>query len=204
MSSQEPSGELTATPLFPTWLFCKDPPELYSFNDTIERFAQKVRKIDPIGRKISNSKGWQSRDDLHLNPTMSPLIDLIIQTMKEIQVFLSVADHLDFKVGSCWINVNENGAKNSPHIHGNSHFSGVYYVKVSEGSGDIEFKDPNSISRQIYNFAYQNENLRNCHEVRYSAAVGRLLIFPSYLTHEVHETHGEGKRISASFNIVAT
>ena len=45
-----------------------------------------------------------------------------------------------------WANINPPGGYNRPHIHPNSHFSGVYYIKATKDSGDIVFNDPRSTS----------------------------------------------------------
>ena len=49
-------------------------------------------------------------------------------------------------IGNMWANINPPGGYNRPHIHPNSHFSGVYYIKATKDSGEIVFNDPRSTS----------------------------------------------------------
>ena len=42
-------------------------------------------------------------------------------------------------MGNMWANINPPGGYNMPHIHPNSHFSGVYYIKAPKDSGNISF-----------------------------------------------------------------
>ena len=41
---------------------------------------------------------------------------------------------------------------NRPHIHPNSHFSGVYYIKAPKNSGQIVFNEPRSVA---YGYAFK-------------------------------------------------
>src|SRR4029078_4905954 len=144
---QNEISRVTFVPLFPTWLFSRDYPHPESFNDELRQLAKTIRAKDPIGRIVSNRGGWQS-NDLRTNPKVEPLIKFIHDTMQLIKKFLCVKEELDFSVKYCWMNINGFGSRNEVHIHGNAHFSGVYYVDVPEGSGEIEFKDPNSHLRE--------------------------------------------------------
>lgn len=188
-------------PLFPTWLFCLDHPNPEPLNDALRQLASAMRSADPGGKTVSNRGGWQS-DDCHKREQVAPLIEFIHDTMQHIKKFLSASEKLPFHVDTCWFNINGLGARNTVHIHGNSYFSGVYYIDVPEGSGDIEFKDPNSYLRAAHSFEYERSDVKNSLQLTYSPVSGRLLIFPSYLPHEVLENHSQSERISVSFNVV--
>lgn len=77
--------------------------------------------------------------------------------------------------------------------------SGVYYHKVAEDGGIIEFKD----SSQIQNTATFPSNCNNMNyfsTVRYTPEVGKLILFPSYLQHCVEYVKSDTDRISLAFN----
>ena len=40
-------------------------------------------------------------------------------------------------MGNMWANINPPGGYNRPHVHPNSHFSGVYYIKAPKNSGKL-------------------------------------------------------------------
>ena len=41
-----------------------------------------------------------------------------------------------------WVNINGNKDFNMPHVHLNSHFSGVFYSKLPKNSGKLVFQNP--------------------------------------------------------------
>ena len=45
-------------------------------------------------------------------------------------------------LGNMWANINYPGSYNKQHIHPNSQWSGVYYVKVPKNSGSLFLEDP--------------------------------------------------------------
>jgi uncharacterized protein (TIGR02466 family) len=96
-----------------------------------------------------------------------------------------------------WINVSSKHGYQNYHYHNDSTISGVYYYRTSGGDGAIKFK-PESI-------AYQDSKLISLLNVSktitYQPAVGKLLLFPSFLQHAVLMNTTEQDRISISFNI---
>ena len=52
-------------------------------------------------------------------------------------------------IGNMWANINPPGALNRPHLHPNSHFSGVYYIKAPKNSGQIVFNEPRSGAHMV-------------------------------------------------------
>ena len=70
--------------------------------------------------------------------------------MAEIRTYLSIVDEMRFRVSGCWLNINGKGSYNAPHIHGNSFFSGVYYVRTPPGCGLIEFREPSRIRENLH------------------------------------------------------
>ena len=111
-------------------------------------------------------------------------------------------------ISNMWANVSPRYAFNRVHTHPGSAWSGVYYVHAPEHSGKIYFQDPRP-QAQVYNVRYKTDAPRKREvwsEVFYEPIVGRLILFPAWLQHEVQpnlsELEGEaGERISISFNI---
>lgn len=83
------------------------------------------------------------------------------------------------------------------HSHPNCHLSGVYYLNIPEGSGDFCFIDPKpsfnvlDLSGGTYMGRY-----------RIKPSNGLMILFPSWLEHEVEHSSCKDARISAPFNIV--
>tara|TARA_B100000530_G_scaffold247610_1_gene162463 strand:- start:1090 stop:1650 length:561 start_codon:yes stop_codon:yes gene_type:complete len=104
-----------------------------------------------------------------------------------------------------WVNINPKGSRNYRHHHFSPIepllFSGVYYVKVPENSGDIMFHDPRgSLIPSCLDMQYLYGN-SSPHVVRITPKAGECYYFPAWLEHDVNENESEEDRISISFNI---
>ncbi len=119
--------------MFPTFLFVHDHADSARMNERLIEFSYAARAADPTGRVISSRGGWQSHPDMRLRSEFQPLIRFIDETISRMKVYLDVVDRFDLRVSDMWININGKGNYNTPHIHGNAFFSGVYYVKTHDG-----------------------------------------------------------------------
>jgi len=97
------------------------------------------------------------------------------------------------KLDSLWANLLKSGGHHSGHIHPHSIVSGTFYVEVPRGSGDIRFEDP----RLPLMMAAPP---RADTFVSVQPRPGLLLMWESWLRHEVLAGAGRGERLSISFN----
>jgi uncharacterized protein (TIGR02466 family) len=97
------------------------------------------------------------------------------------------------KLDSLWANLLKDGAQHSGHIHPHSILSGTLYVEVAAGSGSIRFEDP----RLPLMMAAPT---RPDSFVSVEPRPGLLLVWESWLRHEVLPGRGRGERLSISFN----
>ncbi len=106
------------------------------------------------------------------------------------------------RVDSLWVNVMAEGGSHTSHIHPNSVISGTYYVAVPQGAGPIVYEDP----RLAFMMAAPPRLPRLPQDVRshvsFQPETGTLLLWESWLRHEVPLNRAEGNRISVSFNYV--
>jgi len=104
------------------------------------------------------------------------------------------------KLDSLWVNLLKGGGQHSGHIHPHSVLSGTFYVEVPPGSGAIRFEDP----RLGLMMAAPTRRDDAPEELRPFVAVpprsGLLLMWESWLRHEVLAGSGKGERLSISFN----
>jgi uncharacterized protein (TIGR02466 family) len=101
-----------------------------------------------------------------------------------------------------WVNVLPEGGSHSSHLHTNAVLSGTYYVTAPEGAGPIVFEDPRhslmmaapprkaSAPRPLQTY------------VSADPVPGTLILWESWLRHEVPLNRAHGSRISVSFNMV--
>ena len=183
---------------FPTIIYAKD---LQLDNRLFEREVIEWSKKDK-GVKRTNMIGWHSTTDMHKIPVFKPLVDELFKMQIEMyrEEFLS----REPIIGNMWANINPPGGYNRPHIHPNSHFSGVYYIKAPQNSGEIVFNDPRSGAHMI-----MPERVKDIkppshlwREVRVNPLEGRMLMFPSWLWHCVEPNESNDIRISVSFNFI--
>jgi uncharacterized protein (TIGR02466 family) len=97
------------------------------------------------------------------------------------------------KLDSLWVNLLKSGGQHSGHIHPHSIISGTLYIEVPPGSGAIRFEDPRlplmmAAPRRPDTF------------VTVEPKPGLLLMWESWLRHEVLPGTSKAERLSISFN----
>lgn len=157
-----------------------------------------MRRQNYPSRVISNAGGWQSQTILfneHLE--FDPLYQLLLLKIDELQE--KVGGGVKFGLDNAWVNINEKGDCNRKHIHGQTVFSGVFYVQVDELTGKINFYNDYS-PIQHYPIKFDKSNIFHS-VVEYVPQNGMLIIFPAWLPHDVSPSQSEQSRISVAFNI---
>ncbi|MDQ3477557.1 MAG: TIGR02466 family protein, partial [Pseudomonadota bacterium] len=104
------------------------------------------------------------------------------------------------RLDSLWVNLLKGGGHHSGHIHPHSVLSGTFYVEVPTETGSIRFEDP----RLPLMMAAPKRRENAPDELRPFVTVeprpGLLLLWESWLRHEVLAGRGKGERLSVSFN----
>jgi uncharacterized protein (TIGR02466 family) len=162
---------------------------------------------DEAGRRWSQEHrypGYTSYASLNDLPRRDPIIgDLAKVLTRHARAF---AEHCAFdltrhpKLDSLWVNMLKPGGHHSAHIHPQSIISGTLYVEVPKGSGAIRFEDP----RLPLMMAAPTRRKDAPRELQPFATIeprpGLLLMWESWLRHEVLPGSGRGERLSISFN----
>lgn len=99
-----------------------------------------------------------------------------------------------------WVNLLKSGGHHSAHIHPHSIISGTVYVEVAKGSGHIRFEDPRLplMMAAPTRRSDASEELQTF--VTIEPQAGLLLLWESWLRHEVLPGTARGERLSVSFN----
>lgn len=99
-----------------------------------------------------------------------------------------------------WINILPEGGTHSGHIHPHSVISGTTYVKVPKGAPSIKFEDPRHAMMMAAPARKKDarEELRGF--IYPAPETGDVLLWESWLRHEVPMNMAEDDRISVSFN----
>ena len=149
----------------------------------------------------TNIQGWHSDTNMNELPEYAKLVDMLYSAQRTIydQEYYESEPFL----GNMWANINPPGGSNRAHIHPNSLWSGVYYVKAPQNSGQLKIEDPRSValmSRPKQKDVPKPDRLLREHH--YEPKTGRLIMFPSWLNHCVDPNNSNDIRISVSFNFM--
>ncbi|MFT5161221.1 MAG: hypothetical protein ACI861_001241 [Paracoccaceae bacterium] len=104
------------------------------------------------------------------------------------------------KLDSMWINILPMGGTHSSHIHPHSVISGTTYVAMPDGASALKLEDPRSARMMAapQRLPDAPEELRSFIYVK--PEVGEVLLWESWLRHEVPMNMTDDERISVSFN----
>jgi uncharacterized protein (TIGR02466 family) len=100
----------------------------------------------------------------------------------------------------CWINIMPRLTAHSLHLHPNSTVSGTYYVRTPAGTSGLKFEDPRLSRLMAAPPRLAEPRPENRSFVTYPARPGQVLLFESWLRHEVPANPAATERISISFN----
>ena len=146
---------------------------------------------------LSNSGGWHSKPNMEERPEFKGIFDKVFSVVEAVSNHIGVdLEKFELVSGGMWANVSGQHASNRVHIHPSCNWSFVYYVKTPKNCGDLIFVDPR-IQAHIMYMPLKNQHER---DVRYTPIEGRLIIFPSWLQHEVKINQSKHERVSVSGN----
>lgn len=179
-----------------------------TFNDRLLQECLQLREDDVAGRKWSaknypggfTSYGSVSRMQ-QISPTFARLEKLIDRHVRKYAAVLELdLEQRPLGMTDCWVNIMPRHVTHSLHIHPLSTISGTYYVQVPRGSPGLKFEDP-----RLDRFMAAPPRKADCTPesrtwVMMPAAPGDLLLFESWLRHEVVANPVDRERISISFN----
>ena len=186
---------------FPTSVYIKDIPNAVQLNQYLEQKIIQWSQTDPKGHKRTNVNGWHSKTDMNQKEEYNPLTIELFNMQEEIYQ----KEHLNRKpvLGNMWANVNYPGGYNRPHLHPNSLFSGVYWIKTPVKSGNLMIYDPRpGIHTTMPGRKEGPLPHQFWREIHYTPRAGTIVMFPAWLWHEVRPNQSNDIRISVSFNFL--
>lgn len=184
------------------------PAKARTLNADLERAALSLAHEDRAGRRWAKENGYPgytsyaSLDDLPARDSAFADLGAILDA--HVGTFLRT---LQFELGgrrvaldSLWVNVLEPGGVHSAHIHPHSVISGTYYVRVPKGSGALKLEDPRLPLMMAAPPRRARASLGNRSFVYVEPKAGTVLLWESWLRHEVVAGAAKRARISVSFN----
>lgn len=197
--------------LFPTLIY--EAPLLSrgasAFNAELLVEAYKIRDADGDGQRWCARGGYPlgytsyaSLDQLHrMSSTFATLGRRLDRHAR------AYADALEWDLRDraltmtdCWVNIMPPGCAHSFHIHPHAVISGTYYVSTPRGSSPLKFEDPR-LSKMMAAPTRRDDASEVMRPfVSAQARAGRLVLFESWLRHEVPAQRADEDRVSISFN----
>jgi len=195
---------------FPTFIYQADlqPKGAVAFNRELWKECLQIRAYDREGQRWSKNSypgGYTSYASMaNLHKLSSTFMDLEAKITKHVRKY---ARHLDMDLGGkkiemtdCWVNIMPKQVVHSLHLHPLSFISGTYYVRTPRNASAIKFEDPRLSKFMAAPPKRSDCRPMNQQHVKYKAEAGKVILFESWLRHEVSANQSEEERISVSFN----
>jgi uncharacterized protein (TIGR02466 family) len=190
--------------LFPTLIYRAEIPGAARVNLELEDAALSLSQHDAKGRRWCEKHGYAGYTSYASITDLSQRSKPFARLEKIVHAHaagFAKALHWNLRGGkpvcdSLWVNVLPQGGSHTSHLHTNAVLSGTYYVTAPAGSSPIVFEDP----RHAMMMAAPPRKA-SPYESRVPKA-GTLMLWESWLRHEVPMNHAKEDRISVSFNCV--
>jgi uncharacterized protein (TIGR02466 family) len=195
---------------FPTLIYCEPLAKsgLERFNAGLAEECRALRDFDKAGRawSLKNYPGgytsYASLNELHRFSSTFALLERRIT--RHVRAFARALEldlrGREIRMTDFWVNIMPPSAAHSLHLHPLSFVSGTYYVATPKGCPGIKFEDPRLDRFMAAPPRLPNAGRQNKAHVTYPAEAGNLILFESWLRHEVAQNRVEAERISVSFN----
>jgi uncharacterized protein (TIGR02466 family) len=201
---------MTTQALFPTLIYTGRlrGRGLTTLNGRLLRECRQLRADDAAGRRWSarNYAGgytsYGSANRMHeLSPTFATLaraLDAHVARFARTLEFDLTGRAL--AMTDCWVNIMGRGGSHGLHLHPLSTLSGTYYVAAPPHASGLKFEDPR-LERYMAAPPRRARGRRaRSPWVVLQARSGSLVLFESWLRHEVPPNASAGERVSISFN----
>jgi len=195
---------------FSTFIYCE--PLVGSgrahLNDELADECGRLRESDAAGRRwsaVNYRGGYTSFASMaQLHRVSSTFARLERRITRHVRRFARRLD-LDLRgrrvfMTDCWVNIMPEGAAHGLHLHPLAFISGTYYVRAPRGSPGLKFEDPRLDRFMAAPPRRPGARPANRSHVTCPARAGQVILFESWLRHEVAPNPVPGERISISFN----
>jgi len=195
---------------FPTFIYSEPlmPSGLERLNADLAAECRSLREFDRRGREWSRKNypgGYTSYASLNeLHHFSSTFTRLEKRIARHVRSFAGALD-MDLRgrrirMTDCWVNIMPPTAAHSLHLHPLAFVSGTYYVAAPRGCPGLKFEDPRLDRFMAAPPRLAGARRANLSHVTYPARAGNLVLFESWLRHEVAQNRTDAERISISFN----
>ena len=177
-------------------------------NRQLLKEGRQLKDDDAAGRRWSAKNyrgGYTSYGSSHKLHQLSPTFqDLERKLRRHVKAFAAAVEWdltgRELAMTDCWLNIMSRNAVHGLHLHPLSTLSGTYYVHVPAGSPGIKFEDPRLDRYMAAPPRSARASPKNRPWVTLPAVAGQVVLFESWLRHEVASHPTAAERVSVSFN----
>jgi uncharacterized protein (TIGR02466 family) len=170
--------------------------------------GRQLKDDDAAGRRWSAKNyrgGYTSYGSSHKLHRMSPTFQELERKLKRhVKAFAAAVEWdltgRELAMTDCWLNIMSRNAAHGLHLHPLSTLSGTYYVQVPAGSPGIKIEDPRLDRYMAAPPRLGGARRANRPWVTLPAVPGQVILFESWLRHEVASHPTAAERVSVSFN----
>lgn len=174
----------------------------------LERACRSIAEDDTAGQAWSlkhDYKGYTSYASLNDLPQRDPTFaEAVLLINRHVRSFTERCEmdlgRRSLVLDSLWINLLKPGGFHSAHLHPHSVVSGTLYVVVPQGASALRFEDPRLAHMMHAPPRRSKAHKENQTFLSFKPKRGTLLLWESYLRHEVPLLKARSDRVSLSFN----
>ena len=181
------------------------PCPLYTTHRDLSLDESELQDIESIieGGMHNNKYNSTSNDSYIFNTKLGKIKEFCEQHIASyVEKVISPKKPLEFYITQSWLNVTRHGESHQQHWHPNSIVSGVFYISTVENDG-ICFHNPLSKEQEMVNVLSASHNMFNSGQRILPVKTLDLILFPSWIEHNVNTNQGDEDRISIAFNVFA-
>ena len=195
---------------FPTFIYSEPLQKtgLTRLNHELAQECRQLRDFDAAGRRWSEKNypggytSYASMNELHRFSSTFGALER--KLTKHVRAFARALEMdlrgRSIRLSDLWVNIMPPSVAHSLHLHPLSFISGTYYVVTPRGCSGLKFEDPRLDRFMAAPPRLPGARRENQIHVTYPAEAGNVILFESWLRHEVAAHRVDEERISISFN----
>jgi uncharacterized protein (TIGR02466 family) len=194
--------------VFPSYLYRGQLSNAGKFNRELGKEIRQLEAMDHYGVEWSRThyvggySSYSSMCNLHvtspnfgaLEKKLRPHVKSLVKKLNWNLLGRSV------KMTTCWVNSMGPTTYHTLHVHPSSVLSGVYYVDVPRGSSPLKIEDPRMGLLMASPPRRASAPEREQNYLLIEPRAGQIVLFESWMRHEVPPHRASKARLSVSFN----
>jgi uncharacterized protein (TIGR02466 family) len=185
------------TPLFKADLFVKKQVGTLGQRESLLKNLYELKKHNPASPN-SNKNCWRMfQPPVDIDWIAEEVSNLALEAIdfytKEDNIYAKSSEGKNFLELTHWVNINAQGSRNVMHDHKGGEFSAVYYLQ-GENCGPLRLVNPANILGDHVNGVFVRD-------FYFHPKDGDLILFPSWVPHEVEPNFSPRDRVNIAFDI---